>query len=125
MYSSAWNVLSLLSLLVHLLPPAVGLVLVARVRTARRWRTWALLFFGLSLLTGLSQTALTGSYWFTGMWGMDAYPVIALSQTGLGLVSLAAASFGVLAVLADRTSDVVADGPAPMAHPQQQDPPRP
>lgn len=119
MYSSVWSVLSLLFLLAHLVPPAVGLVLVARIRSEQRWRTWALLFFALSLLAGLGQAALTGSYWFTGMWGMGAYPVIAVAQTGLGFVSLAAASLGVLAVVADRTADTRAGGPAPAPYPQQ------
>lgn len=127
MYSSVWSVLSLVFLLAHLVPPAVGLVLVARIRTERRWRTWALLFFGLSLLTGLSQAALTGSYWFAGMWGMGAYPVIAVVQTGLGLLTLAASACGVLAVVADRPAEVTTAGSAAVPYPQrtsQQPPPQ-
>jgi hypothetical protein len=123
-YSSFWSVLSLLFLLAHLVPPVVGLVLVARIRTQRRWRTWALLFFGLSLFAGLSQAALTGSWWFMGTWGMNAYPVIAVVQAGLGLVALAASGFGVLAVVADRAADPVAGPPPPTPYPQQQHPPR-
>ncbi|QKE84150.1 hypothetical protein [Arthrobacter sp. NEB 688] len=114
---SFWSVLSWLFLLLHLVPPGVGLLLTLRLRTARRWRTWALLAFGLGLFSGLCQAALTGSYWFSGMWAMGPYPVVALVQTGLGMVSLAAGALGVAAVLADRRDDepAVAPPPAPVS----------
>ncbi len=118
MYSSFAQVLSLLLLLAHVVPPAVGLVLVARVRTTRRWRTWALLFFGLSLAAGLGQTLLTGSFYWSGP-RFIGYPVIQLVQWLLTFASLAASGLGVLAVVADRTSDVPAAGPAPAPYPQQ------
>ena len=105
MVTSFWSLLSWLFVLAHLVPPVVGLVLVARIRSARPWRTWALLGFALALLSGLAQAALTGSYWFGGMWGMGPYPVVAVVQTLLGLVSLAAAGLGVVAVVADRRED--------------------
>ncbi|HMM94607.1 MAG: hypothetical protein IE926_10090 [Micrococcales bacterium] len=105
MGSSFTYTLSVALLVLHLVPPAVGLALVSRSPSRRAWRTWALLFFGLSLLSGLAQTALTGSYWVGGLWGMEAYPVVAVLQLFLSLLSLAGAAAGVMAVVADRSED--------------------
>lgn len=122
MYSSLAQLLSLLLLLAHVVPPAVGLVLVARVRTVRRWRTWALLFFGLSLATGLAQTLITGSYLVGGgPWG--GFELVRLLQGVLGLASLATSGLGVLAVVADRSSDAPAAAAPPAPYPQAQVPP--
>ncbi|QIM20351.1 hypothetical protein G7075_03010 [Phycicoccus sp. HDW14] len=122
MYSSLAQLLSLLLLLAHVVPPAIGLVLVARVRTRRRWRTWALLFFGLSLATGLAQALVTGSYLFGGR-PFVGFGVVQLLQWVLGLASLVTSGFGVLAVVADRTSDAPPAATPVVPYPQAQVPP--
>ncbi|WP_404349423.1 hypothetical protein LG324_15675 [Phycicoccus jejuensis] len=111
MSASITSVLSMLLVVAHLVPPLVGLVLVARRRTRASWRTFALLSFGIGLVSGVSQAAITGSFWFGGTWGMEVYPVLSLLQTALGLVSLVGSALGVAAVLADRRDDE----PAPPA----------
>ncbi len=108
---SVTSVLSMVLLVGQVVPPAVGLVLVARRRARGSWRTWALLFFGIGVVTGASQAVITGSFYFVGVWGMEVYPVLALVQGVLGLLALAGSCLGVAAVLADRRDDE----PAPPA----------
>lgn len=99
-----FNVSSLFGLglqLLHLLPAAVGLFIVLPMRTTGRWRTWALLSFGLALLSGIASFVLTLSL-YAGGYRMVGSGVYGIGQALLGLVSLTAAGFGVAAVVADR-----------------------
>ncbi|MGG5258424.1 hypothetical protein [Phycicoccus avicenniae] len=112
------NAPGLLLQLVHVVPPLVGLVLVARVRTTRRWRTWALLSFGLSSGLALLSTLLSVAV-VSGFRPGGSFQLYGILSAGLGLLSLVAAGLGVAAVVADRTDDA----PAPGAPPVQPYPP--
>lgn len=85
----------------HLLPPLVGLLLVLGIRATGLWRTWALLAFGLGLASGMASFGLT-LLLYSGGYDVLGPSVHGLVQGLLNLGSLAAAGFGVAAVVADR-----------------------
>ncbi|MBM6400560.1 hypothetical protein [Phycicoccus sonneratiae] len=104
------HVLSTLLQLLHVLPPLVGLVVVARIRTTQRWRTFALTSFGLGVLLALASVGLSLGLAYAYRLGFP-YTALGLVSTLLSLLSLAAAGLGVAAVVADRASDAPAPGP--------------
>ena len=87
--------------LLQVLPALVGLLLVLLSRASGRWRTWALLSFGLSLAAGLGSFVLT-LVLVRGAYGLVGSGVYGLLQGVLGLAALAGSGFGVAAVVADR-----------------------
>ena len=110
--------------LLHVVPPAVGLVLVARMRTTGRWRTWALLSFALGLLAALASAGFTLML-VSNLYGSSGwYAMTGVFQGVLTLVSLAASGLGVAAVVADRSDDAPAAGVA-APEPRPPYPPQP
>ncbi len=109
---TVYGLLSQLVQLLHVVPPAVGLVLVGRMRTPRRWRTWALLSFGLALVAAVASTGFT-LFLVSGLYGSYGwYAATGVFQGALTLVSLAASGLGVAAVVSDRAADTpAAPGP--------------
>lgn len=107
--------------LVHLVPPAVGLLLVLRMRTTQRWRTWAILAFSLGVLTGLASFVLT--LVVINAWGMRGalLDVYSTAQGLLALASLAAGGLGVAAVVADRREEA-APVPGTLPYPSSPQP---
>lgn len=111
--------------MLHVLPPLVGLLLTIRIRTTQRWRTWALVFFGLSLVTVLLGGALTGSLFVTSGVVRGSLATIQLFSGVLNLVSVTASCAGVVAVLVDRREEVPSTPDQRWAtHPEQPYPPQ-
>lgn len=95
-------------------PALVGLALVRRHTGRGRWRTWALLGFGLGVASGIAQLAITALVVGTVDQGGGLMQAL-LGPVSLGLMamSLAGSGFVVAAVLSDRPHDPATDAADP------------
>ncbi|PRY61290.1 hypothetical protein BCF74_10638 [Knoellia remsis] len=88
-------------------PQLVGLVLLLRRPSDRRWWRWGLIAFGLAVLVGVAFIVL--GVVLTQQWGSDstigASAWVSPAYTVLSVLGLVATCFGVAAVLVDRDTD--------------------
>lgn len=91
------------NLLISAAPALVGFALVLRHRGRGRWRTWALLGFGLGVASALGFAALNAVFVARADHGSGLFlTLIGPVSMALQLVALISAGFVVAAVLTDR-----------------------